>query len=74
MAGRPSSPIPPTTSIDLDHAIIVDVEATTAIRQAEVTAAKRMIERTMDRFDLYPARLAGDSAYGSAEMLRLAGP
>jgi hypothetical protein len=29
-----------------------------------------MIERTMDRFDLYPARLAGDSAYGSAEMLR----
>jgi transposase len=55
--------------IDLDHAIIVDVEATTAIRQAEVTAAKRMIERTMDRFDLYPARLAADSGYGSAEML-----
>jgi hypothetical protein len=48
----------------------VDVEATTAIRQAEVTAAKRMIERTMGRFDLYPARLAGDSAYGSAGMLR----
>jgi transposase len=55
--------------IDLDHAIIVDVEATTAIRQAEVTAAKRMIERTRDRFDLYPERLAGDSGYGSAEML-----
>lgn len=32
--------------VDLDHAIIVDVEPTTAIRQAEVTAAKRMIERT----------------------------
>jgi transposase len=55
--------------IDLDHAIIVDVEATTAIRQAEVTAAKRMIERSRERFDLYPARLAGDSGYGSAEML-----
>jgi len=55
--------------IDLDNAIIVDVEATTAIRQAEVTAAKRMIERTRDRFGLYPERLAGDSAYGSAEML-----
>jgi IS5 family transposase len=55
--------------IDTDHAIVVDVEATTAIRQAEVTAAKRMIERTMDRFGLYPARLAGDSGYGSAEML-----
>jgi transposase len=55
--------------IDADNAIIVDVEATTAIRQAEVLAAKRMIERSMERFDLYPARLLGDSAYGSAEML-----
>src|SRR5918997_1084067 len=55
--------------VDLDHAIIVDVEPTTAMRQAEVTAAKRMITRTMERFDLYPARLAGDSGYGSAEML-----
>src|SRR5580704_3194506 len=43
--------------IDADNAIIVDVEATTAIRQAEVLAAKRMIERSMKRFDLYPARL-----------------
>src|SRR5580700_7603747 len=55
--------------IDVDNAIIVDVEATTAIRQAEVLAAKRMIERSINRFDLYPARLLGDSAYGSAEML-----
>jgi transposase len=55
--------------IDVDNGIIVDVEATTAIRQAEVLAAKRMIERSMERFDLYPARLLGDSAYGSAEML-----
>jgi hypothetical protein len=28
-----------------------------------------MIERSMERFALYPARLMGDSAYGSAEML-----
>ena len=55
--------------IDLDHAIIVDVEASTAVRQAEVTAAKTMIERIEERFDLYPGRLAGDAAYGSAEML-----
>jgi transposase len=55
--------------IDTDHAIIVDVEATTAVRQAEVLAAKRMIERTMESRTLYPARLLGDSAYGSAEML-----
>jgi transposase len=55
--------------VDIENAIIVDVEATTAIRQAEVLAAKRMIERTIDRFDLYPSRLLGDSGYGSAEML-----
>src|ERR1700676_2896784 len=55
--------------IDLKHAIIVDVEATTAIRQAEVTAAQTMIERTVERFGVEPARLAADTAYGSAEML-----
>src|SRR5579872_3931125 len=55
--------------IDVENAIIVDVEATTAIRQAEVLAAKRMIERSLERFDLYPSRLLGDSGYGSAEML-----
>jgi transposase len=55
--------------IDADNAVIVDVEATTAIRQAEVTAAKRMIERSLECFDLHPAKLIGDTAYGSAEML-----
>ena len=55
--------------IDVDDAIFVDVEATTAIRQAEVLAAKRMVERSMEHFDLYPERLIGDTAYGSAEML-----
>jgi transposase len=55
--------------IDLDHAVIVDVEASRAIRQAEVGAARTMIDRVQDRFGLYPERLAADSAYGSAEML-----
>ena len=55
--------------IDLDHAIIIDVEASTAVRQAEVTAAKTMISRVDERLGLYPERLAGDQAYGSAEML-----
>jgi transposase len=55
--------------IDLDHGVIVDVEATTAVRQAEVTAAKRMLERAHDRFGLWPDRLAADTGYGSAEML-----
>jgi transposase len=36
--------------VDVENAIIVDVEATTAIRQAEVSAAKRMIKRSIDRF------------------------
>jgi transposase len=55
--------------VDTENAIIVDVEATTAIRQAEALAAKRMLERARDRFNLCPKRLLGDSAYGSAEML-----
>src|ERR671927_1411404 len=55
--------------IDLDHAVIVDVEASRAIRQAEVGATRTMIDRVQDRFGLYPERVAADSAYGSAEML-----
>jgi Transposase DDE domain len=38
-------------------------------RQAEVGAARTMIERTEERLELCPERLAADSAYGSAEML-----
>lgn len=55
--------------IDLDHAAIVDVEASRAIRQADVGSARTMIARTHDRVGLWPARLAADSAYGSADNL-----
>lgn len=55
--------------IDLKCAVIVDVEPTTAIRQAEVTAAKIMIARTAERLGIEPERLAADTGYGSAEML-----
>ena len=55
--------------IDVEHAIIVDVEPSTAVRQAEVTAAKTMIERTHDDLGLWPERLIADTGYGSAEML-----
>jgi transposase len=55
--------------IDVKCGIIVDVEASRAIRQAEVGAAKTMIERTEERFGLKPERLAADSAYGSAPTL-----
>jgi hypothetical protein len=44
--------------IDLKHAVIMDVEATTAIRQAEVGAAKTMLDRTAEQFDLTPSRLS----------------
>jgi transposase len=55
--------------IDVKYGIIMDVEASRAIRQAEVGAAKTMIERTERRFDIKPERLAGDTAYGSGANL-----
>jgi hypothetical protein len=38
-------------------------------RPAEGNAQSCDHERSMQRFNLYPARLMGDSAYGSAEMI-----
>lgn len=55
--------------IDVENAVIIDVEGTTAIRQAEATAAKRMIDRAEERHGLCPERFIGDTGYGSAEML-----
>jgi transposase len=55
--------------IDVKFGVIVDVEASRAIRQAEVGAARTMIDRTEERFGLKPERLAGDTAYGSAPTL-----
>jgi len=55
--------------IDVKFGVIVDVEASRAIRQAEVGAARTMIERTEERFGLKPERIAADTAYGAAPML-----
>jgi len=55
--------------VDTANAIIVDVEASRAIRQAEVGAARTMVDRVEDRFGLKPKRLAADTAYGSAANL-----
>jgi hypothetical protein len=55
--------------VDLKHAVIMDVEATTVVRQAEVGAAKKMIDRTAEKFDVTPSRLVGDAGYGSGEMV-----
>ena len=45
------------------------MEPSTAVRQAEVAAAKTMIERAHDDLDLWPERLIADTGYGSAETL-----
>ena len=55
--------------VDVRAGIIVDVEATPAWRIAEVNATRIMIERVEQRFDLKPARLIGDMAYGAADIL-----
>src|SRR3712207_6261593 len=42
--------------IDLKAAVSVDVEASRAVRQAEVGSARTMLERTAERFGLKPER------------------
>ncbi len=55
--------------IDMEEPIIVDVEATPTRISKEVGAVETMVDRTEERFDLKPDRLAGDVAYGTGEML-----
>jgi transposase len=55
--------------IDIENAVIVDVEATPARAYDEVRATKTMIERTERRLDLKPERLAADTAYGTGKFL-----
>jgi transposase len=55
--------------IDIENAVIVDVEATPARTYDEVAATKTMIERTEECFDLKPDRLAADTAYGTGKFL-----
>jgi len=55
--------------IDIEHAVIVDVEATPARTYDEVAATKTMITRTEERLGLKPDRLAADTAYGTGKFL-----
>jgi hypothetical protein len=55
--------------IDVEHAVIVDVEATPARTYDEVAATRTMIERTQRRLKLSPKRLAADTAYGTGKFL-----
>ncbi len=59
--------------IDVKFGVIVDVEASRAIRQAEVGAAKTMIERTEERFGLKPGRLVGGYRLRGSSDAELAG-
>jgi transposase len=55
--------------IDTEHGVIVDVEATRSIRQAEVGSTKTMLRRVKAKFDLHPERLIADTAYGTGPLL-----
>ena len=55
--------------IDMENAVIVDVEATPTRISKEVEATETMIERTSQTFGLTPERIAGDVAYGTGKLL-----
>ena len=55
--------------IDLDNAVVINVEANRSIRLAEIGATRAMVDRTKDIFDLQPERLAADTAYGYGDKL-----
>jgi transposase len=55
--------------IDIENAVIVDVEATPARTYDEVAATQTMLARTEERLDLKPKRLAADTAYGTGKFL-----
>jgi transposase len=55
--------------IDIENAVIVDVEATPARTYDEVAATKTMIKRTAKRLGFKPDRLAADTAYGTGKFL-----
>jgi transposase len=56
--------------IDNKAGIIVDAEGTRANRAAEIAITETMVDRIKRRFDLRPQRLAGDSVYGAARLLK----
>ena len=55
--------------IDIENAVIVDVEPTPARTYDEVESTKTMLTRTERRFRLKPKRLAADTAYGTGRFL-----
>lgn len=56
--------------IDNKLGIIVDAEGTRANRSDEIAITETMLDRVERRFGLAPQRLAGDTAYGAAKLLK----
>src|ERR1700758_368313 len=55
--------------VDIENAVIVDVEPTPARTYHEVESTKTMLDRTERRLNLKPKRLAADTAYGTGRFL-----
>ncbi len=55
--------------IDMENAVVVDVEATPTRISKEVEATETMIERTANIFGIKPKCIAGDVAYGTGKLL-----
>ena len=55
--------------IDVEHAVIVDVEAAPARTYDEVAATRAMLDRSETTFGLKPERLTADTAYGTGKLL-----
>src|SRR5580704_12147251 len=48
----------------------IDPEGTRANRTVEIAVTQTMVDRVCRRFDLQPQRLAGDTVYGAARLLK----
>jgi len=55
--------------VDIENAVIIDVEPTPARTYDEVESTKTMLDRTERCFGLKPKRLAADTAYGTGRFL-----
>ena len=55
--------------IDTDNAVILDVEASRSVRQAETGAMQTMIDKTEDSFGIQPECMIADTAYGTGPLL-----
>ena len=55
--------------IDVEHGVIMDVEATPSTHGLEVATTRTMIERVEAKYQITPKRLMGDMSYGAAKNL-----